>query len=71
MTTTPTRDSLLGGPGNDTLTGGSGNDIIFGGDGTDALTEQADGDMVLTDTSLAGPPRPGPGVSWPRSSRRC
>src|SRR5439155_8215460 len=33
---------------------GSGNDQIFGGPGSDVLVQQADANMVLTDTSVSG-----------------
>ncbi|MDA0807051.1 MAG: peptidylprolyl isomerase [Planctomycetota bacterium] len=47
-------DDVLNGNGGsgDILTGGAGNDTLDGGDGDDRVTETADTDFVLTDSSL-------------------
>ena len=47
-------DDVLNGNGGsgDILTGGAGNDTLDGGDGDDRVSETADTDLVLTDTSL-------------------
>jgi Ca2+-binding RTX toxin-like protein len=47
-------DSLLGGAGDDLLRGGPDDDTLLGDVGSDRLTESADADLTLTDTSLAG-----------------
>ena len=46
-------DVLVGDSGDNYLRGGEGSDGIDGNGGNDVLFEQADADMVLTDTSLA------------------
>ncbi len=47
-------DTLTGGSGDDTLTGERGNDRLDGGLGTDLVTERADTNFTLTDSSLVG-----------------
>ena len=47
-------DSLQGEQGNDTLQGNSGNDTLDGGEGIDTVTETANANLTLTDTSLVG-----------------
>jgi len=49
-------DILIGGEKNDLLTGGAGDDTFAGGAGIDTVTETADTDFTLTDTSLVGGP---------------
>lgn len=46
-------DTIVGGSGGNFLTGGAGSDTIDGSLGTDLLTEEADANFVLTNTSLA------------------
>ncbi|HEX3151209.1 MAG TPA: calcium-binding protein [Gemmataceae bacterium] len=47
-------DSLIGGALNDVLIGGAGNDTFAGGGGIDLLTETADTNFTLTNTTLDG-----------------
>jgi Ca2+-binding RTX toxin-like protein len=47
-------DTLQGGDGNDALTGNLGNDLLQGDNGADTVSETADVDFTLTDTSLTG-----------------
>jgi cyclophilin family peptidyl-prolyl cis-trans isomerase len=50
-------DNLNGNGGSgDVLTGGAGDDILDGGDGDDRVSETADTNFVLTDTSLTSAP---------------
>ena len=47
-------DTIEGGAGNDFITSGTGDNAIFGGEGSDRLSESADVDFTLTDTTLTG-----------------
>gem|GEM_PF-5325858 len=47
-------DLLRGNSGNDAFSGGSGDDTIDGGDGIDTLSETADVNFTLTNSSLTG-----------------
>lgn len=60
----PGNDRLSGGDGNDTIEGGPGDDLLSpgtgtaevldGGKGTDTLSVSGDGDLTVTDATLAG-----------------
>lgn len=47
-------DILRGNAGNDVFSGGAGDDVLDGGDGTDIVSETADVNFTLTDSSLTG-----------------